>query len=167
MYQSPLFMSASSDWTPPDLTTLPSWAGAKRIAIDCETKDPNLKRLCPGARDPNAHITGISFAIEDGPGAYLPIRHAGGDNLPVDAVLRYVRDQARDFAGTIVCANLQRTMALIRRPTCGCFRHGSWARMARKTRACRLRSFGVRNVRLTSRTCGASMTWNRACCPSC
>src|SRR5574343_443707 len=106
MYQSPLFMSASSDWTPPDLTTLPSWAGAKRIAIDCETKDPNLKRLGPGARDPNAHITGISFAIEDGPGAYLPIRHAGGDNLPADAVLRYVRDQARDFAGTIVGANL-------------------------------------------------------------
>lgn len=99
-------MTARSDWTPPDLNSLPSWAGAKRIAIDCETKDPKLKELGPGARDPDSYITGISFAIEDGPGAYLPIRHAGGDNLPVEAVLRYVRDQARAFGGTVVGANL-------------------------------------------------------------
>lgn len=106
MLQSPLFTTAQSNWTPPDLSSLPSWAGAKRIAIDCETKDPNLKQLGPGARDPEAYITGISFAIEDGPGAYLPMRHAGGDNLPVEAVLAYIQDQARNFEGTVVGANL-------------------------------------------------------------
>src|SRR5690606_16600808 len=42
-----------------------------------------------------------------GPGAYLPIRHEGGDNLPVEAVLRYLRDQARTFSGDLVGANLQ------------------------------------------------------------
>jgi len=99
-------MTARSDWRAPDLASLPSWAGAKRIAVDCETKDPLLKELGPGARNPDAYITGISFAIEDGPGAYLPIRHAGGDNLPVEQVLRYIRDNAAAFDGTLVGANL-------------------------------------------------------------
>ncbi|QYW02150.1 DNA polymerase I [Stenotrophomonas phage Sonora] len=103
--QAPLFMTTTSDWRPPSLSSLPSWAGAKRVAVDCETKDPRIKEMGCGARDPNAYITGISFAIEDGPSAYLPIRHAGGDNLPVEAVLDYVRDQARDFSGIVVGAN--------------------------------------------------------------
>jgi DNA polymerase I-like protein with 3'-5' exonuclease and polymerase domains len=104
--QAPLFVTAASSWRPPDINTLPDWAGAKRIAIDVETKDPQLKKLGCGARDPNAYITGVSFAIEDGPGAYLPMRHAGGDNLPVDQVLRYLRTQMRAFEGTVVGANL-------------------------------------------------------------
>lgn len=105
--QFPLFTTVQSNWTPPDLNALPSWEGAKRVAIDCETRDEDLKRLGPGAgRRPNSYITGISFAIEDGPGGYLPIRHEGGDNLPVEAVLRYLRDQAKVFTGDIVGANL-------------------------------------------------------------
>ena len=105
--QFPLFTTVQSTWTPPDLNALPSWEGAKRVAIDCETRDPDLKKLGPGAgRRPNSYITGISFAIEDGPGGYLPIRHEGGDNLPVEAVLRYFRDQAKVFTGDIVGANL-------------------------------------------------------------
>lgn len=107
MMQPPLFTTVSSDWKAPDLNSLPSWEGAKRVAIDCETRDPDLKKLGPGAgRRPNSYIIGISFAIEDGPGAYLPIRHEGGDNLPVEAVLRYLRDQASVFTGDIVGANL-------------------------------------------------------------
>ncbi len=107
MIQLPLFTTVSSDWRAPDLNSLPSWEGAKRVAIDCETRDPDLKKLGPGAgRRPNSYITGISFAIEDGPGAYLPIRHGCGDNLPAGAVLRYLRDQAKVFTGDIVGANL-------------------------------------------------------------
>lgn len=105
--QQPLFTVAESYWQPPKLDTLPSWEGAKRVAVDCETRDPDLRKLGPGAgRRPNSYITGISFAIEDGPGGYLPIRHDGGDNLPVEAVLRYLRDQAAVFKGDIVGANL-------------------------------------------------------------
>lgn len=101
-------MSAHSNWTPPDLNALPSWAGAKRVAIDTETRDPFLKELGPGCRRTagDSYITGISFAIEDGPAAYLPIRHDGGDNLPVEQVLAYVRDQAASFTGTIVGAKI-------------------------------------------------------------
>lgn len=103
--QPPLFMTVGSDWTPPELSTLPSWEGAKRIAIDCETRDELLKEVGPSVRH-GGYITGISYAIEDGPGGYLPIRHAGGDNLPEDAVLNYIRDQARNYKGTVVGANL-------------------------------------------------------------
>ena len=105
--QFPLFTTARSDWTAPRLDSLPSWEGAKRIAIDCETRDPDLKKLGPGAgRRPDSYITGISFAIEDGPGGYLPIRHEGGDNLPVEGVLAYLRAQASVFTGDIAGANL-------------------------------------------------------------
>ena len=36
MIQPPLFTTVSSDWVAPDLNTLPSWEGVKRVAIDCE-----------------------------------------------------------------------------------------------------------------------------------
>lgn len=105
--QPPLFTTVSSDWVAPDLSALPSWEGAKRVAIDCETRDPELRKLGPGAgRRPNSYITGISFAIEDGPGGYLPIRHEGGGNLPLEGVLAYLRAQAKVFTGDLVGANL-------------------------------------------------------------
>jgi DNA polymerase I-like protein with 3'-5' exonuclease and polymerase domains len=102
--QLPLF-EPKSDWRPPDLGTLPDWADAKRLCIDVETKDPNLRELGPGVRR-GSHICGFSFKIEDGPGAYLPFRHEGGDNLPVENCLAYLRHNARRFKGIVVGANL-------------------------------------------------------------
>lgn len=105
--QLPLFPTRS-DWRPLPVSALPSWAGAKRIGFDIETKDPDIKALGPsGCRRPGTFIAGFSFAIEDGPGYYLPINHAGGDNLPADQVLAYIREQAAAFTGEIVGANLQ------------------------------------------------------------
>lgn len=107
MMQQPLFTTARGDWRPPRLDSLPSWDGAKRIAVDCETRDPELTTLGIGAgRRPNSYITGISFAIEDGPAAYLPIRHEGGDNLPADSVLGYLRQNAKHFTGDLAGAHL-------------------------------------------------------------
>ena len=107
MYQQPLFTTARSGWTAPALDSLPSWAGAKRVAVDCETRDEELRTLGPGfGRRPNTYITGISYAIEDGPSGYLPIRHEGGGNLPVEGVLGYLREQAKHYSGIIVGANL-------------------------------------------------------------
>lgn len=102
--QLPLFEPAS-DWRLPDLGSLPSWAGAKRVCVDVETCDPELVKLGIGVRR-GGYVAGISFKIEDGPGAYLPIRHAGGDNLPEEAVLRYLRDNAAAFTGEVVGAKL-------------------------------------------------------------
>lgn len=106
------FVVPKVEWTPPMVSQLPSWTDAKRICFDVETKDPDLrdspgrKGMGPGNFRPGNHVVGIGFAIEDGPSHYLPIRHEGGDNLDVDAVLSYVRAQAKDFRGTIVGANL-------------------------------------------------------------
>lgn len=100
------FMVPRVDWTPPRVSELPSWADAKRVCIDVETKDPQLDSLGPGDFRPGNHVVGIAFAIEDGPDYYLPIRHEGGDNLDPGHVLAYVRDQARNYRGSIVGANL-------------------------------------------------------------
>jgi DNA polymerase I-like protein with 3'-5' exonuclease and polymerase domains len=102
--QPPLFAPESS-WRPAPVASLPSWAVAKRIAIDIETRDPDLTTLGPGVRR-GGYIVGISFAIEDGPAAYLPVAHAGGDNLPAVSVWDYLRDQAASFSGIIVGANI-------------------------------------------------------------
>ena len=105
MTQLPLFAPVS-DWKPPSISELPSWKDARRIAIDCETKDPHLTVLGPGVRRNDSYMVGMSFAIEDGPAHYLPIRHASGGNLPVESVLGYLKEQAKVFKGDLVGANL-------------------------------------------------------------
>lgn len=105
MIQQPLF-APPSDWRPPNISQLPSWASAKRVCIDTETRDPSLKTLGPGCRREGSYIVGVAFAIEDGPAHYLPYRHASGDNLPIESVLGYLREQAKSFRGDIVGANL-------------------------------------------------------------
>ena len=104
--QLPLGYSVpESSWKPTPVAELPSWTGARRIAIDVETCDPQLKKLGPGVRR-GGYIVGVSFAIEDGPAHYLPFRHDGGDNLDEDHVLNYLHDQAKAFRGELVGANL-------------------------------------------------------------
>lgn len=93
-------------WTPPNLARLPSWADAKRVAVDIETRDPDLKTLGPGVRR-DGYITGVSFAIEDGPAHYLPVAHEGGGNLDKAMAFRYLRDQGKAFKGDLVTANGQ------------------------------------------------------------
>lgn len=85
------------------------------MALDIETRDPQLKSLGPGVRrgpsvvgkELGAYVVGVSFAFPDGRSAYLPMRHEGGGNLDPALVLQYLKDQARDFRGEIVGANLQ------------------------------------------------------------
>lgn len=100
------------DWKPTQVSSLPSWRDAKRICIDVETKDPDLrdrpghKGMGPGNFRSDTHTVGIGFSIEDGETHYLPIRHEGGDNLNPEHVLDYVRTQAAEFKGVVVGANL-------------------------------------------------------------
>src|ERR1039458_3847293 len=82
-------------WTPPEVSRLPSWKHFKRIGLDTETHDPQLKKLGCGARR-GAKLLGISLAYEDGPDAvYLPIAHSE-DNLDAAHVLAYIKDNAAD-----------------------------------------------------------------------
>lgn len=102
--QRPLF-TPNSQWSAPKLSELPSWKGIKRIGLDTETKDSDIKKLGPGVRRPGNFIAGISFAIEDGKSYYLPIQHSE-DNLDQNQVLSYIKDNAKVFDGVLVGANL-------------------------------------------------------------
>ena len=88
------------------MSDLPSWAGAKRIAIDAETKDPSIGNKMGSGSLRDGHTVGWGFAIDGGPKHYLPMRHEGGDNLDELAVLRYLREQVKQFDGEYVGANL-------------------------------------------------------------
>lgn len=103
--QLPMF-KPDSDWTAPNLSNLPSWAGISRIGLDTEGRDPTLTTLGPGVRR-DGYTVGISFAIEDGPAYYLPMRHHGGGNLDPAKVTQYMKDQAKTYTGAICGANLQ------------------------------------------------------------
>lgn len=102
--QLPLF-TPESDWTPPTMSDLPTRWGSGRVGIDTENRDESLTTLGPGVRR-GGYIAGVSFAIEDGPGFYLPIRHGDGGNMDPDKVLDYLRHMAANFTGTLVGANL-------------------------------------------------------------
>lgn len=100
-YKPPDEALPPTSWKPPLLRDLPPWASAKRISIDVECKDTELKELGPGCRRPGNRVVGVGFAIEDGPEHYLSISHAGGDNCEGD-VWGYLRDQLKDFSGILV-----------------------------------------------------------------
>ncbi len=102
--QLPLFVP-TSDWKLPSMADLPSWKGARRVCVDVETKDEQLRTLGIGVRR-GGKIVGFGFTIEDGPSRYLPVRHEGGDNLDLKQVLRYMKAQAGAFTGEIAGAKL-------------------------------------------------------------
>ena len=86
MIQQPMF-TPNSNWTPPE--TLPDLSSAKRIAVDLETKDPDLRISGPGWATGNGHVTGIAIATDNWSG-YLPVRHDGGGNLDPGFVFRWL-----------------------------------------------------------------------------
>lgn len=98
--QTPLW-APEITWQATPVSQMPSWTDAKRVCVDVECRDDHLYKLGPGVRR-GGYVCGISFAIEDGPAHYLPIRHEGGGNLSEQAVWEYLRDQGREFTGEVV-----------------------------------------------------------------
>jgi len=102
--QEPLF-ARKAEWRPTPVVDLPDWPTDGRVAVDCETCDPQLRKMGPGVRR-DGFIAGTAFAIDGGPTYYLPTRHLLGDNLPLEEVQRYLRAQAARFRGDLCGANL-------------------------------------------------------------
>ena len=69
--QPPLF-APDTDWVPPK--SLPDLTGHKEIAIDLETRDPNLLKMGSGSVRGDGEIVGIAVAVEGWKG-YFPIAH--------------------------------------------------------------------------------------------
>jgi len=76
-----------SDWSPP--ASLPDLTQYDRIAVDLETRDPNLTKLGPGWCRKDGYIIGIAVAAGDS-SWYLPIKHDAG-NLPRSSVIAWMK----------------------------------------------------------------------------
>ena len=88
MIQKPMF-SPQVEWTPPE--TFPDLSKYDEIAIDLETKDPELKQMGSGSVTNRGEIVGIAVAVEGWSG-YYPIAHAGGGNMDRARVLNWFKD---------------------------------------------------------------------------
>jgi DNA polymerase I-like protein with 3'-5' exonuclease and polymerase domains len=80
---------AQKEWICPE--SFPDLKGYKYIAIDLETRDPDLKVRGSGAIIGNGEIVGIAVAV-DGWSGYYPIAHQGGGNLEKDKVMSWIKD---------------------------------------------------------------------------
>ena len=80
---------AQKEWICPE--NFPDLKGYKYIAIDLETRDPDLKLRGSGAIIGNGEIVGIAVAV-DGWSGYYPIAHQGGGNLEKDKVMSWIKD---------------------------------------------------------------------------
>ena len=80
---------AQKEWICPE--NYPDLKGYKYIAIDLETRDPDLKSRGSGAIIGNGEIVGIAVAV-DGWSGYYPIAHQGGGNLEKDKVMDWIKD---------------------------------------------------------------------------
>jgi len=87
-----------TEWVPPE--SFPDLSKYDEIAIDLETKDPDLKNTGSGSVTGKGHIVGIAVAVQDWSG-YYPIRHEGGGNMDHGAVTRWLQDVLKTPADKI------------------------------------------------------------------
>ena len=80
---------AQTEWILPK--EFPDLREAEEIAIDLETRDPNLKSTGSGAISGQGEVVGIAVAV-DGWKGYFPIAHEIGPNLDRKKVLSWFTD---------------------------------------------------------------------------
>ena len=81
--------SAQTEWVIP--TELPDLTKVDEIAIDLETRDPDLIKKGSGAIIGNGEVIGIAVATSTYKG-YFPIGHHGGGNMDRKMVLKWFQD---------------------------------------------------------------------------
>ena len=86
--QIPLF-KPQTEWLPPE--DFPDLSKYSEIAIDLETKDPDLMKMGSGSIMGKGDVTGIALAVE-GWCAYYPIAHEGGGNMDRKKVLKWFQE---------------------------------------------------------------------------
>ena len=82
------FDTPKSEWVPPN--ELPNIFEAKQIAVDVETRDPNIKTLGPGWARNDGEVVGYAIAV-GGWSGYIPIRHKYGGNLDERIVNKWLK----------------------------------------------------------------------------
>ena len=95
--QAPMF-TPETEWVPP--TNLPDLNQHKEIAIDLETRDPNLIKMGSGSVRRDGEVVGIAVAVEGWSG-YFPIAHEGGGNMDRALVLDWFEEVLSNTATKI------------------------------------------------------------------
>ena len=80
---------AQTEWVKP--TEFPDLRQVDEIAIDLETKDPDLIKKGSGSVIGNGEVIGIAVATKHFKG-YFPIAHEGGGNMDRSRVLSWLKD---------------------------------------------------------------------------
>ena len=80
---------AQTEWVKP--TEFPDLRHVDEIAIDLETKDPDLLKKGSGSVIGNGEVIGIAVATKHFKG-YFPIAHEGGGNMDKKRVLSWLKD---------------------------------------------------------------------------
>jgi DNA polymerase I-like protein with 3'-5' exonuclease and polymerase domains len=94
-------------WRTP--TEFPNLRAARVIALDTETKDPELLERGPGWARGSGHIVGVSLAVDGGAGTwYFPVRHEVEPEYNMDPVhvFAWLRDTLANPHQPKVGANL-------------------------------------------------------------
>ena len=97
MIQKPLF-TAQTEWFPPD--DFPDLSKYDEIAIDLETKDPDLKTKGSSSMRGQGDVVGIAVAVRDWSG-YYPIAHESGPNMERKKVLGWFQDVLKTKADKV------------------------------------------------------------------
>jgi len=83
-----MMIRPQTEWNCPE--EFPDLSDAKYIAIDLETKDPDLTSRGSGAIKGHGEIVGVALAVEGWKG-YYPIAHEGGGNIDRRIVLEWFK----------------------------------------------------------------------------
>lgn len=88
MAQIPLFQPPI-EWVMPD--SYPDLSKYQEVAIDLETKDPNLTTMGSGWARKDGHVIGIAVAVKDNQW-YFPLRHEIGPNFDPKRTFEWLKD---------------------------------------------------------------------------
>jgi len=96
-----VFNQAESDWTVPE--SYPDLTSRSIVAVDLETRDPNIKTKGPGWATNDGEIVGIAVAA-DGFKGYFPIGHEAGGNMDKNITMKWYK-QLMESEVDKVCHN--------------------------------------------------------------
>lgn len=83
------------DYRPP--TDFPSFKDARQISFDLETSGLHVLR--------GDYIVGVGLKTDTGIRSYWPVRHQQGMNCDESQVIRWLKDEFKDFHGDLIGAN--------------------------------------------------------------
>jgi len=101
-----------SDWLPPEHPFPDAVLEAKEIAIDVETRDPDLKTFGPGWPTKNGEVVGYAIAIPGWKG-YFPVNHLGGGNMDARQINKWLK-KVFEAPGDKIMHNAQYDLGWIR-----------------------------------------------------